>query len=122
MSRPEPTVVAGPAASARESLARQIAGSEAAPVAPSSIHPTGVTGSNVPSPCKVPTQEKSVPGAGRQIGVLARARQWPGSVRAMRGYRNSDIGLTATPTRTDMHSERSLTATRFCNGSNVPSP
>jgi hypothetical protein len=30
----------------------------------------------------------------------------------MRGYRNSDIGLTATPTRTDLQSERSLTATR----------
>jgi hypothetical protein len=30
----------------------------------------------------------------------------------MQGYRNSDIGLTATPTRTDMLSERSLTATR----------
>jgi hypothetical protein len=28
----------------------------------------------------------------------------------MRGYRNSDIGLTATPTRTDMQSERSLVA------------
>jgi hypothetical protein len=35
------------------------------------------------------------------------------SVRAMRGYRNSDIGLMATPTRTDMQSERSLTATRL---------
>jgi hypothetical protein len=33
-----------------------------------------------------------------------------------------DIGLTATPTRTDKQSERSLTATRVRNGSNVPSP
>ena len=73
----------------------------------------GTVGSNVPSPCKVPTPSKRVPGRGLPIGeyswclwshatafygkATGRAPQGP-----MRGYRNSDIGLTATPTRTDM--------------------